>query len=119
MPIYEYICSSCGEETEIIQRFSDPPLDTCQSCSGALEKKISASTFHLKGSGWYVTDYARKSSKADGNGEGQGERKESKKEESKKEESKKEEGKTKTSSSSSETSSTSKPEATKAATTTD
>jgi putative FmdB family regulatory protein len=62
MPIYEYICQDCGQETEVIQRFSDPPLAVCGSCSGRLEKKISVSSFHLKGSGWYLTDYARKNS---------------------------------------------------------
>jgi putative FmdB family regulatory protein len=71
MPIYEYVCTNCGAETEVIQRFSDPPLETCTSCAGALRKKISPSAFHLKGTGWYVTDYARKS--AGGNGsEGEG-----------------------------------------------
>jgi putative FmdB family regulatory protein len=69
MPIYEYVCSQCGSEIEVIQRFTDPPLEKCSSCSGKLQKKISASTFHLKGSGWYVTDYARKNSSA-GNGNG-------------------------------------------------
>jgi putative FmdB family regulatory protein len=66
MPIYEYICTVCGSEIEVIQSFSDAPLETCSHCSGKLEKKISASTFHLKGSGWYVTDYARKSSAGNG-----------------------------------------------------
>jgi len=62
MPIYEYVCRGCGKEIEVIQRFSDLPLELCTSCSGHLEKKISVSSFHLKGSGWYVTDYARKNS---------------------------------------------------------
>lgn len=62
MPIYEYVCRDCGQELEVIQRFSDAPLVTCDRCSGRLEKKISVSSFHLKGSGWYVTDYARKNS---------------------------------------------------------
>jgi putative FmdB family regulatory protein len=60
MPIYEYECTKCGKMTEAIQRFSDPPLTSCSHCSGGLHKLISMSTFHLKGSGWYVTDYAGK-----------------------------------------------------------
>lgn len=60
MPIYEYECSKCGKTTEAMQRFSDPPLKECECCHGALRKLISMSTFHLKGSGWYVTDYAGK-----------------------------------------------------------
>mgnify|MGYP001255548825 CR=1 FL=1 len=60
MPIYEYECVKCGKMTEAIQRFSDPPLANCSHCSGELRKLISMSTFHLKGSGWYVTDYAGK-----------------------------------------------------------
>lgn len=60
MPIYEYECTKCGKMTEAIQRFSDPPLATCSHCSGELHKLISMSTFHLKGSGWYVTDYSGK-----------------------------------------------------------
>jgi putative FmdB family regulatory protein len=60
MPIYEYECTKCGKTTEAIQRFSDPPLKNCSQCSGELHKLISMSTFHLKGSGWYVTDYAGK-----------------------------------------------------------
>jgi putative FmdB family regulatory protein len=60
MPIYEYECTKCGKMTEAIQKFSDPPLATCSQCHGELHKLISMSTFHLKGSGWYVTDYAGK-----------------------------------------------------------
>jgi len=62
MPIYEYQCETCGQIEEVIQRFSDAPLTTCPHCSGKLHKLISHSSFHLKGSGWYVTDYANKSS---------------------------------------------------------
>ena len=61
MPIYEYECKKCGRHMEALQRFSDPPLVECDSCHGKLRKLISQSTFHLKGSGWYVTDYASKS----------------------------------------------------------
>jgi putative FmdB family regulatory protein len=60
MPIYEYICEQCAEETEAIQRLSDPPLTECPKCGGRLRKKVSAPAFQFKGSGWYVTDYARK-----------------------------------------------------------
>ncbi len=72
MPIYEYECTKCGKMTEAIQRFSDPPLSECAHCHGRLHKLISMSTFHLKGSGWYVTDYAGKnqSTSTAKNGEG-------------------------------------------------
>ncbi len=59
MPIYEYECTKCGRITEAMQKFSDPPLVKCIYCHGKLRKLISMSTFHLKGTGWYVTDYAR------------------------------------------------------------
>ena len=62
MPIYEYECTSCGKITEAWQRFSEDPLTSCEHCNGELRKLISQSTFHLKGTGWYVTDYAKKSS---------------------------------------------------------
>jgi len=62
MPIYEYECKKCGRIKEAWQTFSDKPLKTCEHCSGRLHKFISQSTFHLKGTGWYVTDYADKSS---------------------------------------------------------
>ena len=61
MPIYEYGCTKCGNIEEIMQKFSDKPLKKCKHCSGKLNKIVSQSTFHLKGSGWYVTDYAGKS----------------------------------------------------------
>jgi len=61
MPIYEYECTQCGKVEEVLQNFSEAPLATCSVCSGKLNKLISQSTFHLKGSGWYVTDYAGKS----------------------------------------------------------
>lgn len=60
MPIYEYMCTSCKEIQEAWQKFSDPPLTTCSKCGGNLQKLISLNSFHLKGSGWYVTDYASK-----------------------------------------------------------
>ena len=58
MPIYEYKCQSCGRVVEAFQKFSDDPLTTCE-CGGGLQKLISLNSFHLKGSGWYVTDYAK------------------------------------------------------------
>ncbi|MBW1988766.1 MAG: zinc ribbon domain-containing protein [Deltaproteobacteria bacterium] len=61
MPIYEYECCECGKIEEVLQKFSDDPLTTCKHCKGALRKLVSHSSFHLKGSGWYVTDYANKS----------------------------------------------------------
>ena len=61
MPIYEYECTKCGDIEEVLQKFSDKPLTKCKHCSGKLHKLVSQSTFHLKGTGWYVTDYADKS----------------------------------------------------------
>ena len=61
MPIYEYECSKCGQVTEAWQKFSDAPLTRCDNCNGKLKKIISQNNFHLKGSGWYVTDYSSKS----------------------------------------------------------
>ncbi|MDR1035242.1 MAG: zinc ribbon domain-containing protein [Deltaproteobacteria bacterium] len=57
MPIYEYECSSCGKITEATQRMSDPPLTECPECHGELHKIVSRTSFQLKGSGWYTTDY--------------------------------------------------------------
>jgi len=58
MPIYEYRCSSCGSEHEVLQKFSDPPLAVCPSCQkSTLSKLVSAAGFQLKGSGWYATDF--------------------------------------------------------------
>jgi len=59
MPIYEYECEKCGHRLEKIQKFSDPPLDTCPVCGGTLHKMQSAPAFHLKGTGWYATDYPK------------------------------------------------------------
>jgi putative FmdB family regulatory protein len=57
MPVYEYQCSGCGHIEEVFQKISESPLEVCPRCNGSLKKIISQSTFHLKGSGWYVTDY--------------------------------------------------------------
>jgi putative FmdB family regulatory protein len=60
MPIYEYRCTSCHDDFEVNQKMSDAPLAECPKCHGSLEKLISQSSFVLKGSGWYMTDYGRK-----------------------------------------------------------
>jgi len=57
MPVYEYQCKECGQIEEALQKISESPLETCSHCKGHLKKLISQSTFHLKGTGWYVTDY--------------------------------------------------------------
>jgi putative FmdB family regulatory protein len=64
MPIYEYRCEHCGDFEEM-QRITDPPLDRCPTCRRKVRRLISSTSFQLKGSGWYLTDYAR----AGGNGE--------------------------------------------------
>jgi putative FmdB family regulatory protein len=61
MPIYEYSCAKCGKTIEVIQKMSDKPLKTHAGCGGKLTKLISAAGFQFKGTGWYVTDYAKKS----------------------------------------------------------
>ena len=66
MPIYEYECQKCGARLERIQKFSDPILTECPKCKGRLKKLISNTSFVLKGTGWYVTDYARKDSGGNG-----------------------------------------------------
>lgn len=65
MPLYEYQCDACGHRFEIIQKFSDPPVEKCPSCGGIVRKLQSAPAFQFKGTGWYITDYAR-SGKAGG-----------------------------------------------------
>jgi putative FmdB family regulatory protein len=63
MPLYEYECESCGSRFERIRKFSDPPVDTCIKCGkGPVRKLISSPAIQFKGSGWYITDYAKKSS---------------------------------------------------------
>jgi len=63
MPLYEYACDACGVRFERIQKFSDPPVTTCPTCGGAVQKLISSPAFQFKGSGWYITDYARSGQK--------------------------------------------------------
>ena len=58
MPIYEYECTKCGKRCEVIQKFNDKPLKKCPECGGRMHKLISQTSFILKGTGWYVTDYA-------------------------------------------------------------
>ena len=62
MPLYEYQCQKCGHRFERIQRFSDAMVKKCPDCGGKVEQLISAPAVQFKGSGWYVTDYAGKSS---------------------------------------------------------
>src|SRR5262245_30172788 len=62
MPLYEYECDQCGHRFEVIQKFSDAPVEKCPVCGGAVHKLQSAPAFQFKGSGWYVTDYAKKDS---------------------------------------------------------
>src|ERR1700728_5447617 len=60
MPLYEYLCKKCGHRFEEIKKFSDKPLRKCPECGGVIEQVISAPAVQFKGSGWYVTDYAKK-----------------------------------------------------------
>lgn len=57
MPVYEYQCKKCSEKFEVMQKINDAPLSECSSCGGELKKLITNTSFVLKGSGWYVTDY--------------------------------------------------------------
>lgn len=68
MPLYEYKCQSCGAVFELRQKFSDAPLTTHPECGGPVEKIISAAALQFKGSGWYITDYARKGTSSPANG---------------------------------------------------
>ncbi len=61
LPLHEYRCLKCGAHFEKIQKFSDLPLGVCEKCGGRLERLLSSPAIQFKGSGWYVTDYARKS----------------------------------------------------------
>lgn len=62
MPVYEYKCESCGEVFELIQKFSDEPLTVHEKCGGHVHRLLSAPALQFKGTGWYVTDYAKGSS---------------------------------------------------------
>jgi putative FmdB family regulatory protein len=92
MPLYEYECKKCHHRFEKIQKFSDRMVKKCPDCGGPVEQMISAPAVQFKGSGWYVTDYAKKSSSqssSDGSG------KDSKKEDKSKSESSSNEGSSK------------------------
>jgi putative FmdB family regulatory protein len=73
MPLYEYQCTACGHRFEVIRKFSDAPLTECPRCQGQVEKLISSPAFHLKGTGWYATDYAKKSDSASSKSENKAE----------------------------------------------
>jgi putative FmdB family regulatory protein len=92
MPLYEYECEKCGHRFEKIQKFSDKMLKKCPECGGRIEQMISAPAVQFKGSGWYVTDYAKKSHapSSDGGSKDSKDSKDSK--ESKKEDTPKSEG---------------------------
>ena len=62
MPLYEYECDECGRRFELIRKFSDPPVTSCTTCNGSVRKLFSSPAIQFKGTGWYVTDYARKPS---------------------------------------------------------
>ncbi len=65
MPIYEYICDACGKKFELIENFHNDKEKDCEYCSGTAKRVVSQSSFVLKGTGWYLTDYAKKSSHQD------------------------------------------------------
>ena len=64
MPLYEYQCDACAHRFEVIQKFSDAPIDVCPKCGGAVKKLLSSPAIQFKGTGWYITDYARKADTA-------------------------------------------------------
>lgn len=68
MPLYEYQCDSCDHRFEVIQKFSDAPIEVCPSCGGAVQKLLSSPAIQFKGSGWYITDYARSGKSDDKSG---------------------------------------------------
>src|SRR5690349_5350890 len=69
MPLYEYQCEACAHRFERIQKFSDPPVDTCPSCGGKVRKLLSSPAIQFKGTGWYITDYARQDKKGSSGGD--------------------------------------------------
>jgi len=78
MPIYEYQCRKCGHRFEKIQKFSDPHVKKCPKCGRAIEQVISAPAVQFKGSGWYVTDYAKKHAGASSEGDSASKKKDEK-----------------------------------------
>jgi putative FmdB family regulatory protein len=116
MPLYEYKCDACGHHFEKIQKFSDPLVDTCPKCGGVVRKLVSSPAIQFKGSGFYITDYAKKdhvaAAKADKEGSGKSEKSEKSEKGERSEKSEKTDkadtaAKSETSSSSSDTSSSS------------
>ena len=63
MPLYEYQCEKCAHRFEVIQKFSDAPIDVCPKCGGPVVKLLSSPAIQFKGSGWYITDYAKQGSR--------------------------------------------------------
>jgi len=78
MPLYEYLCKKCGHVFEKIVKFSDRPIKKCPECGGVVDQTISAPAVQFKGSGWYVTDYAKKSQSSSSSSDGGKDSKESK-----------------------------------------
>lgn len=74
MPLYEYQCDACGHRFEVIQKFSDEPIAVCPKCEGSVRKLLSSPAIQFKGSGWYITDYARKPSGGQGAGKSDSEK---------------------------------------------
>jgi putative FmdB family regulatory protein len=71
MPLYEYECNACRHRFELIQKFSDPPPEACTSCgTGPVRRLLSSPAIQFKGSGWYITDYARKGASSADSGSG-------------------------------------------------
>ena len=60
MPLYEYQCDTCAHRFEVIQKFSDAPIEVCPKCGGPVKKLLSSPAIQFKGTGWYITDYAKK-----------------------------------------------------------
>lgn len=101
MPLYEYECNACARRFEVIQKFSDPLVEICPTCGGVVHKLMSSPAIQFKGTGWYITDYAKKegagAGKADGSNEEGGSKEQAKeqaKEKAKEKEGPKEQGKT-------------------------
>jgi putative FmdB family regulatory protein len=78
MPLYEYKCARCGDVFEVMQKFSDNPLEQHEGCGGHVERLLSAPALQFKGTGWYVTDYARNSGGGGKAGKSEGSKSESK-----------------------------------------
>lgn len=87
MPLYDYRCQKCGETFEVIQKFSDAPLTVHEGCGGEVRRLLSAPALQFKGSGWYVTDYAKNGKSPSTNGNSDASKTESKPAETKKSES--------------------------------